>query len=296
MEERVQKLMAQAGLGSRRACEAIIEQGRVRVNGQIVTLGAKADPERDTIEVDGQRINAANVEMRYYVFYKPVNVLSTNAQNPDDDRQTVRELLPVEGHLFTIGRLDAESEGLMVLTNDGDLTNRLSHPRYEHTKTYKVTVYGEPTEEVLEQWQNGVFLEEGKTAPCYVKVLESSKTTTTLRIVMIEGKKRQIRRVATRLGYPVKKLMRTHIGQLGIGTLRRGEWYRLDAEEVAALQEPRGALDLIRRRRRRLRQERGGRQGARPRQDSGEQKSAPRSRQERDKKPGGARPRREKKS
>lgn len=302
MEERVQKLMAQAGLGSRRACEAIIEDGRVRVNGRIITLGDKADPETDVIEVDGQRINAANVEKRYYVFYKPVNVLSTNAQNPGDDRQTVRELLPVEGHLFTIGRLDAESEGLMVLTNDGDLTNRLAHPRYEHTKTYKVTVYGEPTEETLEQWQNGVYLEEGKTAPCYVKVLESSKTTTTLRIVMIEGKKRQIRRVATRLGHPVKKLMRTHIGQLGVGTLRRGEWYRLDDEEIAAMQEPAWELDLIRRRRRRLRQERGRPGAARPRQQTADKPGAKasdgkpgdtRSRQQRDDKPGGNRPRRE---
>lgn len=252
--ERVQKLMAQADYGSRRACEKIIEQGRVRVNGKVITLGDKADPATDIIEVDSETLKFDEIEKRYYVFYKPVNVLSTNSTNPDEDRPTVRELLPIDGHLFTIGRLDAESEGLMVLTNDGDLTNKLAHPRYEHTKTYKVTVYGDPTEEVLETWQNGIYLEEGKTAPCYVKVLDKTKTTTVLRVVMIEGKKRQIRRVAARLGYPVKKLMRTQIGQLGLGTLRRGEWYQLGEEEVAAMQTPAGELNQIKRRRRIMRQ------------------------------------------
>lgn len=261
MKERVQKLMALAGIGSRRSNEELIKQGRVRVNGEVITLGDKADPEKDTIEVDGQRLKLANVEMRYYVFYKPPNVLSTNNANPDDDRPTVRELLPIEGHLFTIGRLDAESEGLMVITNDGELTNQLAHPRYEHTKTYKVTVYGQPTEETLEQWQDGVYLEEGKTAPCFVKVLSSDKTTTTLRIIMIEGKKRQIRRVAAKLGHPVRKLMRTAIGELGLGTLRRGEWYRLDEDEVAAMKIPAWELELIRKRRRILRQQKRGKPG-----------------------------------
>jgi pseudouridine synthase len=257
VKERVQKLMSQAGIASRRASEEMIRQGRVRVNGKVITVGDKADPEKDVVDVDGQRLKLRDVETVYYVFYKPPNVLSANTGNPDDDRSTVRELLPVEGHLFTVGRLDAESEGLMILTNDGELVNRLAHPRYEHTKTYKVTVYGTPTQETLEQWQNGVWLEEGKSAPCYVKVLSSEKDTTTLRVVMIEGKKRQIRRIAAQLGHPVRKLMRTHIGQLGIGTLRRGEWYRLDEEEIAAMQIPAWELEMIRKRRRILRQQRG---------------------------------------
>jgi 23S rRNA pseudouridine2605 synthase len=256
VKERVQKLMAQANYGSRRACEEIIREGRVKVNGSVIALGDKADPDVDTIEVDGSAISLRNFEKVYYTFNKPVNVLSTNTTNPDDDRPTVREMIPVEGHLFTIGRLDAESEGLMVLTNDGETANKLAHPRYEHTKTYKVTVYGRPTEETLEQWQNGVWLEEGKTAPCYVKVMESSKSTTVLRIVMIEGKKRQIRRVATKLGHPVKRLMRTHIGRLGLGTLRRGEWYKLGQDEFEAMLLPAWELETIRNRRRILRQER----------------------------------------
>lgn len=256
-KERVQKLMSQAGVASRRESEKIIEQGRVTVNGKVITLGDKADPESDTVKVDGQRLKLQEVEKVYYVLNKPPNVLSNPNNNTDDDRPTVRELLPLEGHLFTIGRLDAESEGLMVLTNDGELTNQLAHPRYEHTKTYKVTVYGEPSEDTLEEWQNGVWLEEGKTAPCYVKVLETNRAngTSTLRIVMIEGKKRQIRRVGAKLGHPVKKLMRTHIGQLGVGTLRRGEWYQLSDVEVSFMSEPAWELDLIRKRRRMLREQ-----------------------------------------
>lgn len=256
MQERVQKLMSQAGVASRRASEEIIKQGRVRVNGKPITIGDKADPEIDTVEVDGERLNFKKISTVYYVFNKPQNVLSVPNDNPDDKRDTVRDLLPVEGHLFTIGRLDAESEGLMVLTNDGEMTNRLAHPRYQHTKTYKVTVYGTPTEETLEEWQNGVYLEDGKTAPCYVKVLSSERDTTTLRVVMIEGRKRQIRRVAAKLGHPVRKLMRTHIGQLGIGTLRRGEWYKLDEEEVSAMQIAAPELETILRRRSRLKRER----------------------------------------
>ncbi len=256
MQERLQKLMSQAGLDSRRNCEKIIEQGRVTVNGKVAKLGDKADPTTDDIRVDGERMYPDRVELVYYVVNKPPNILSAPATDPKDDRTTVREMIPYEGHLFTIGRLDAESEGLMVLTNDGELTNRIAHPRYEHTKTYKVTVYGEPTEQALEEWQNGLFIAPGeKTAPCYVKVMETSQNTTTLRVVMIEGKKRQIRRVASVLGYPVKKLMRTHIGMLGVGTLRRGEWYRLSDEEVKYMSEVAWELDIIRRRRRRLREQ-----------------------------------------
>ncbi|RMG73555.1 MAG: rRNA pseudouridine synthase [Chloroflexi bacterium] len=255
-KERIQKLMAQAGIASRRASEKIIQEGRVTVNGKVVQLGDKADPATDDVRVDGEKLKFQDIEKVYYVFYKPPNVLSSNTKDFDDDRPTVRELIPVEGHLFTIGRLDAESEGMMILTNDGELKNKLSHPRYEHTKTYKVTVYGEPTPEHLEEWQNGVFIGPGeKTAPCYIKVLESNKTTTVLRIVMIEGKKRQIRRVASLLGYPVKKLVRTHIGELGLGTLKRGEWYRLSDEEVMYMSQPSWELELIRKRKRMLRQQ-----------------------------------------
>jgi pseudouridine synthase len=246
-EERLQKLIARAGIASRRKSEEIIIEGRVQVNGKTVSLGDKADPEKDTITVDGQRLKLQNFEPRYYVFYKPNNVLSTNKAPEGDDRPTVRDLIPVEGHLFSIGRLDAESEGLMVLTNDGDMANKLSHPRYEHTKTYKVTVYGKPDAETLVKWENGVWLDGTRTAPCFIKVIEENPDTTTLRIIMIEGRKRQIRRVASILGHPVKKLVRTHIGQLGLGTLKRGSWYRLEEEEVQAMLLPAEEVKFIRR-------------------------------------------------
>lgn len=141
----------------------------------------------------------------------------------------------------------------MVLTNDGELANKLSHPRYEHTKTYKVTLFGHPPADVLEKWEKGVWLDGSRTAPCHIRVLESTPKMTTLRIVMIEGRKRQIRRIAMMLGYPVQRLLRTHIGQLGLGTLQKGAWYEMSAEEVAAMQQPAEEVKYLRRRRRMVR-------------------------------------------
>ncbi len=242
MKERVQKLMAQANLGSRRGCEDIIRQGRVRVNGAVIHLGDQADPQTDVIEVDGEKLSFPEGHT-YIAYNKPKNIVSSNVRYPGDERRTVREMIPVEGHLFTIGRLDADSEGLIILTNDGDLANRLSHPRYNHTKTYKVVVYGLPSAETIQKWQEGVYLQDEedekpqKTAPCYVKITDGGKETT-LRIVMTEGKKRQIRRVASMLGHPVKSLMRTQIGKLSLGTLRPGEWRELSAADIKALKTP----------------------------------------------------------
>lgn len=238
MKERVQKLMAQANIGSRRANEELIKQGRVRVNGKVIKLGDQADPDKDVIEVDGVRLNFARQRNIYIALNKPLNVLSTSVHRKDDERNTVYDLVPVEGHLFTIGRLDAESEGLIVLTNDGELTQRLSHPRYEHTKTYRATVYGLPSQETIAKWASGVYLEEGRTAPCSVRIIKGGHDLTTLEIVMAEGKKRQIRRVASMLGHPVKRLVRTHIGKLGLGGLRAGEWRELDAREVVLMKIP----------------------------------------------------------
>jgi pseudouridine synthase len=238
LKERVQKLMAQANIGSRRACEELIRQGRVRVNGRLIKLGDQADPRTDTIDVDGVKLNFARQAKIYIALNKPKNVVTTNVSHRGDERDTVRDLVPAEGHLFTIGRLDAESEGLVVLTNDGDLTQRLTHPRYGHTKTYRATVYGLPSAETIAKWEDGVFLEEGKTAPCSVKIVKGGKDLTTLEIVMTEGKKRQIRRVASILNHPVKRLTRTHIGKLALGTLCPGEWRELNASEVASLEIP----------------------------------------------------------
>ncbi len=238
MKERIQKLLARANYGSRRASEQIILEGRVTVNGKRATLGDQADPEVDDVRVDGERLRLNRFKLRYFAFNKPKNVLSTNEAPPGDERPTVRSLLPVDGHYFTIGRLDAESEGLIVMTNDGDIAHKLTHPSFQHTKTYKVTVYGHPSEEALRQWQEGVWIDGKRTAPCLVRVMEKSPQMTTLRVIMTEGRKRQIRQIASQLGYPVNRLVRTHIGQLALGTLARGEWVELTEEDVSAMLMP----------------------------------------------------------
>lgn len=239
MKERVQKLMAQAGIASRRESETLIQQGRVKVNGRVIHLGDQADPTQDIIEVDGEKLSFPQ-RHTYIAVYKPRYVLSTHEAHKGDERQTVYDLVPFEGRLFSIGRLDVDSEGLMVLTDDGDLANRLAHPRYKHSKTYKVVVQGIPTAETIQKWERGVYLvddetgEGFQTAPCKVEITQGGKEST-LRIVMGEGKKRQIRRVANLLGHPVKSLVRTHIGRLGLGALRPGEWRELTADDVQAL-------------------------------------------------------------
>ncbi len=247
--ERVQKIMAQADIGSRRACEEIIRQGRVQVNGAVVSLGAKADSSRDVIVVDGARISIA-AEHITIALHKPKGVLSTTKPEAGDERPTIRELVEAPGHLFTIGRLDVDSEGLMILTNDGELANRITHPRYEHTKTYKVTVAGKVSRQTLEKWESGIWLDDSRTAACSVKALQATKRSTVLRVVMVEGRKRQIRRVARELGHPVIRIVRTHIGQLGLGTLRKGAWYQLADEEIGYMLQPAPALAHIRRKRR----------------------------------------------
>jgi 23S rRNA pseudouridine2605 synthase len=242
MKHRLQKLLAQANLGSRRATEEFITAGRVKVNGEVAILGTKADPEVDTVTLDDVKLDLKTPPI-YIAYYKPVNVLSTMERQHDDDRPTLRDMVPVDGHLFSVGRLDVESEGLIILTNDGDLTNKLSHPRYEHTKTYQVTVYGHPDHKALEVWQKGIMLTEDdggepkdvQTAPCFVEQIRREGDTTLLKVVMTEGRNRQIRRVAAALGYPVKLLIRTHIGRFGLGKLKRGEYAEMSEQDLRLL-------------------------------------------------------------
>ncbi|MFN8378701.1 MAG: pseudouridine synthase [Anaerolineae bacterium] len=236
MEIRVQKLMAQANIASRRGAETLIEQGRVRINGEVAKLGDKADPQKDVVEVDGERIRFETQRLIYLALYKPKNVLSTSEPHPGDDRRTVLDLVPDLGHLFTVGRLDADSEGLTVLTNDGGLTQKLTHPSNRHSKEYRVTVAGLPDEETLEAWRRGVWLgEDGRTAPCFVEVVHGARDQSVLRVIMVEGKKRQIRRVAASLGFPVIRLVRTHIGAFSVEGLKPGEYREMTAEEVNSL-------------------------------------------------------------
>jgi pseudouridine synthase len=232
MEERLQKVMARAGIGSRRACEEIIRQGRVNVDGKIATLGQKADPSRQRIVVDGQPLTASERPV-YIALNKPRGVLAVSKD--DRGRRTVRDLVPLSEHLFPVGRLDATSEGLILLTNDGDLTNRLTHPRHEHAKEYHVSVAGHPSERTLVKWRQGVFLDGKRTKPAKISIIRDERDNTWLRLVLREGRKRQIRRVAAMLGHPVQRLIRVRIGSLRLGELKPGEWRHLTKQELRAL-------------------------------------------------------------
>lgn len=235
-EERLQKILARAGLGSRRACEELIDAGRVTVNGEFATLGMKADPEHDLIEVDGRPIQSTQ-PLIYIALYKPRGVISA-AKSPDR-RPTVRDLVPVPGQIYPVGRLDVDSEGLILMTNDGELTNRLTHPRYGHEKEYRVLVARRPDHDQLEIWRRGVVLEDGyKTAQAEVHFESASGKGAWLRVVMREGRKRQIREVGKTIGLPVVKIIRVRIGSLLLGNLKPRQWRHLTAAEVAALKRP----------------------------------------------------------
>lgn len=231
--DRLQKILARAGLGSRRSCEDIISAGRVTVNGQVAALGMKADPQVDRIEVDGRPIETSQ-PLTYIALYKPRGVIST-VKTPFP-RQTVRDLIPLPGHLYPVGRLDIDSEGLILMTNDGDLTNKLTHPRYGHEKEYRVLVARRPDEEQLRIWRRGVVLEDGyRTAPAEVHFQSTSGKGAWLRVIMREGKKRQIREVGKTIGLPVVKIIRVRIGTLHLGNLKPRQWRHLTQAEVAAL-------------------------------------------------------------
>lgn len=236
MEERLQKILSQAGVASRRAAEEMIRAGRVRVNGQVATLGQKADPERDTITVDGQRIRLA--PKVYIALYKPRKVLSTLEAEPGDQRRTLQDILPIPERVYPVGRLDYESEGLMLMTNDGDLAQRLTHPSYGHAKIYRVLVARRPDEEQLEALRHGIVLSDGhRTLPAEVRIERLAGKGAWLRIALREGRKRQIREMCTLIGLPVVRLIRIAIGPLHLGTLKPGEWRYLSAEEIALLQK-----------------------------------------------------------
>ena len=231
-QERVQKVLARAGYGSRRSCESLIVEGRVQIDGVRVTLGQKADPASQIVTVDGVRIRIPESHT-YLALNKPSGVLSDTEDSRE--RKTVLDLVPHKGHLFAVGRLDLDSEGLILLTDDGDLANRILHPRYEHEREYRVRVMGKPSDETLQSWQRGVLLDGVRTAPAQVRVLRSEPEGTWLQIVMREGKKRQIRRVAASLGHPATALVRVRIGPIRLGNLASGRWRELSQKEIAAL-------------------------------------------------------------
>lgn len=236
MEERLQKILAQANYGSRRSCEEIIVAGRVVVNGKTAVLGSKADISTDDIKVDGQTLPKKGTEYVYVALNKPRGVLSDI--DTKDTRKTVRDLVAISGHLFTVGRLDYDSEGLILLTNDGDLANRLTHPRYNHEKEYRVLIVTRPDEKQLATWRRGVILPDGyKTRPAKVMVDSISGEDVWLRVIIHEGKKRQIRETGSQLGLPVRRIVRIRIGTLLLGSLKLGQWRYLTESEIKSLKK-----------------------------------------------------------
>ena len=232
--ERLQKVLAAAGVASRRKSEEIILQGRVTVNRKVVTqLGTKVDPERDEIRVDGERIQIGSRRI-YIILNKPQGVLST--MEDDRGRSALGDLVSVPARLYPVGRLDADSEGLILLTDDGELANLLTHPRYMHQKEYRALVNGHPSEKTLDAWRRGVLLDDSLTAPARVGIVKSERDSTLLRIEMREGRKRQIRRVAALLGHPVRELRRVALGPLQLGSLASGQWRYLTDREIGQLQ------------------------------------------------------------
>jgi pseudouridine synthase len=245
MEARLQKILSQWGIASRREAEEMIRQSRVEVNGVLAHLGQLADPERDVIAVDGKLMSdRKRPSSIYLLLHKPLGVVST-CYDPQK-RPTVLDLLPKELRegqgIHPVGRLDADSSGALILTNDGDLTYWLTHPRHSITKTYHVLVKGHPPEAVIEKWCQGVMLSGRQTRSAQVRFIESFADRTSLEIVLQEGRNRQIRRVAEQLGYPVIKLHRTAIGSIQLNAftepfLDEGSYRSLKDFEISFLQK-----------------------------------------------------------
>lgn len=228
---RIQKALAQAGVASRRAAEEMIRQGRVEVNGRLVTdMGMRVDPESDEIRVDRAVVQTAQSKV-YLLFYKPGHCVTT-LKDPQG-RKTVMDFIPDAGvRLFPVGRLDYDAEGLLVLTNDGLLANRLQHPRYGVSKTYEVKVKGRPDEQALHRLRSGIRLSEGLTAPAEVSLLGVLRDAAWLKIVLHQGWNRQIKRMGDAVGHPVLKIKRTDYGFLTLGRLKPGQFRPLYPDEV----------------------------------------------------------------
>lgn len=227
-------MLGAAGVASRRAAEALIRAGRVSVNGRTVTeLGVRADPRHDRIAVDGRPIRPPQPHV-HLAFHKPVGVVTT-LDDPEARASIADFVRRLKQRVFPVGRLDVQSSGLLLLTNDGELALRLTHPRYHVAKTYRVKVHGRPEERVLNRLRDGVRLDDGVTAPAEVRVLEEVGRKTWLEVTIGEGRNRQIRRMCEAVGLPVDKLQRVRIGPLKLGNLPPGHWRPLADAELAAL-------------------------------------------------------------
>jgi pseudouridine synthase len=229
---RLQKAISTAGLMSRRAAEELIAAGRVTIDGRVAVLGDRVDPARQRVEIDGIPIPVAP-DLVTYLLYKPSGVVST-AHDPQH-RPVVVDLVPSQPRVVPVGRLDTATEGLLLLSNDGELILRVTHPRYGMTKTYVATVAGRPSERTMRLLTRGVELEDGPARARRVRLLQSIGEESLVELVMTEGRHHEVRRLLAHVGHPVRRLVRTAIGPLSDRTLKKGQWRRLDAQEIARL-------------------------------------------------------------
>ena len=241
--ERLQKVLARTGFGSRRVCENLIAEGRVRVNGEVASLGQRVDPASDRVEVDAVAVGV-RPDAVYYLLNKPRGVVTT-ASDPQG-RPTVVSLVPAEPRVFPVGRLDVDTEGLLLLTNDGELTHRLTHPSFGVEKEYLAEVQSTPSAAAVRRLREGVELEDGRTAPAKVALVPPRG----LRLVIHEGRNRQVRRMCEAVGHPVVRLVRTRIGPLVDRDLRPGDWRPLSMTEVRSLASASEPVTRAERRRR----------------------------------------------
>lgn len=230
--ERVQKVLARAGLGSRRELEGWVTSGRIRINGRVARLGDRVDPDKDEVEVDGSPVPLA-VATVHYLVNKPAGVVSTAAD--PHGRPTVLDIVGSPDRLWPVGRLDIDSEGALIVTNDGDLTLRLTHPRYMVPKRYVAEVRGSVAVSTARRLARGIDLEDGPTAPADVRLLERGEGSSLLEVTIREGRNRQVRRMMDAVGHPVHRLVRVAIGPLEVGRLRPGTYRRLGPMEIQRL-------------------------------------------------------------
>lgn len=226
--------LAHLGISSRRKAEKMIGQGKIEVNGEQAHIGQRIDPSKDKISIEGKNITPTSEELVYFLIDKPTGVVSTTAD--EQGRKTVMGLIPPqEQRLYPVGRLDIDSEGLMLLTNDGDLTNQLTHPSFEVEKTYHVLVQGAPSNKALNHLQRGVKLKDGYTKPAEVSILKHETGNTWLEITIHEGKNRQVRRMTDRVGYPTLRLKRVQMGPFELKMLSGNRYLKLEPKQLNSL-------------------------------------------------------------
>ena len=232
-EVRLQKFLAESGVASRRKSEELIDQGKVKVNGRVAIIGDKIDPKKDTVTVSGKKIVKTKT-FTYIVLHKPRGFITT--MSDEKDRKCVAELIKdVDGRVYPVGRLDKDSEGMLLFTNDGAFANAMTHPTKHVPKTYRVTVRPSISEEQITALTQGVIIEDRKTAPAEVRVITKEEGRVVLEIILYEGRNRQIRKMCEEVGLEVARLKRTQIGSIKLGMLKQGAWRHLTEDEVRKL-------------------------------------------------------------